>query len=277
MTDHVPAILEEHNSSGDVAVKQVYGTHQMLRSPATVCPNRQVFVKNAILAKISRQGLVEMGKFLEPIVLKERMVLQEPRRHLDHLYFIESGLVSLRIVAAGSILEVAVIGYRGAIGASLLVGPGVATHQSVVLFSGSAHRIRVDDLRRIMDKHPEIREQISRYVQALALHCAQTGLCGVRHDRERRLASWLCLTSDAVDAHVLPVTHEYLSSALGLRRASVTETLCRFEEQRLLRKTRGVLQIDERSGLQQRTCGCYKLISNAYASSEICDFSGKGG
>ncbi|WP_246174118.1 hypothetical protein [Bradyrhizobium paxllaeri] len=42
---------------------------------------------------------------------------------------------------------------------------------------------------------------------------------------------------------MIPVTHDYLSFALGLRRAGVTETLIRFEEQRLIRKMRGVLQI----------------------------------
>ncbi|PAY08532.1 cAMP-binding protein [Bradyrhizobium sp. UFLA03-84] len=263
MTDHVTAPLEALDSSKDAALKRVSGTQQMLRRP-----NTQSFVKNAILARVSLQDLAAIGEFLEPIILRERMVLQEPKRHLEHIYFIESGLVSLRIVAAGSILETAVIGYRGAIGASLLVGGHLSTHQSVVLFSGSAHRIRVEDLRQVMNERPEIGEQLSRYDEALALHRAQAGLCGVRHGREKRLASWLCLASDAVDAQVLPVTHEYLSAVLGLRRAGVTETLNRFEEQGLIRKRRGVLQIDERKGLEQRACGCYKLISDAYACSE---------
>ncbi|MGY4319220.1 Crp/Fnr family transcriptional regulator [Bradyrhizobium sp. JR3.5] len=268
MTDRVPAVLEELGGSANAVLNRVSGTQQMLRGPGTVCRSSRSFVKNAILAKCSPQDLAAIGQFLEPIVLKERTVLLEPKRPLDHVYFVESGLVSLRIVATGSILEVAVIGYRGAIGASLLVGRQISTHQAVVLFPGSAHRIRVEDLRRVMNDRPEIREHLSRYDQALALHCAQTGLCGVRHGREKRLASWLCLASDAVDAHVLPVTHDYLSSVLGLRRAGVTETLSQFEEQRLIRKRRGVLQIDERKCLEQRTCGCYKLVSDAYASSE---------
>ncbi|WP_247513561.1 Crp/Fnr family transcriptional regulator [Bradyrhizobium sp. 157] len=232
--------------------------------PGAVRPNTWSFVKNVILTSISRQDLAAIGEFLEPIVLKERMVLQQPKRHPGHVYFIESGLVSLRIVAAGSILETAVIGHRGAVGASLFVGEHLSTHQSVVLFPGNAHRIRVEDLCRVMTERPEIRKQLFQYLQALALHCAQTGLCGVRHDREKRLASWLCLASDALGAHVLPVTHDYLSSVLGLRRAGVTETLTQFEKQGLVRKMRGVLQIDGRKGLEQTACGCYKLISDAY-------------
>ncbi|WP_407169104.1 Crp/Fnr family transcriptional regulator [Bradyrhizobium sp. ORS 111] len=268
MTDLVPAVLEALDSSGNAPLKPVPGTHQMLRRPATVCPDRQSFVKNAILAKIPLQDLSAIGQFLEPIVLRERMILQEPKRPVEHVYFMESGLVSLRIVAAGSMLETAVIGYRGVIGMSFLWGGHSSNHQTVVLFRGSAHRIRVEDLRRVMKERPGIRERLFEYLQALTFQCIQAGLCGVRHDREQRLASWLCLASDAVDARVLPVTHDYLSSVLGLRRAGVTETLIRLEEQGVIRKTRGVLQIDERESLEQKACCCYKLVSSAYASSQ---------
>lgn len=239
----------------------------MLHRPTSERP-RARFVKNSILAGLSLQGLAVIGEFLEPIVLKEFMVLQEPKRHVDYVYFIESGLISMRITAEGSILETAMIGYRGAVGASLLFGEYRSTHQCVVLLAGRAHRIRADDIRRVMSEHPEIRGHLTCYAQALSLHCAQTGLCGVRHDREKRLASWLCLASDAVEAHVLPVTHDYLSSVLGLRRAGITETLNRFEEQGVICKSRGVLQIEDRYNLERKACCCYKVISAAYTVSD---------
>lgn len=268
MTDHLLSVLDGHNSSGAESLKAASDTHRVLHRPGTGRYNARPFLRNVILSSISLQELAAIGEFLEPIVLRERMVLQEPKKHLDHLYFIEAGVVSLRIVAGGSILETALIGHQGALGASLLVGGHLATHQSVVLFPGSAQRIRVEDLRRVVRERPEIREHLIRYAQALSLHSAQTGLCGVRHDREKRLACWLCLANDAFGADVLPITHDYLSSMLGLRRAGVTETLIRFEQQGLIRKTRGELQIRERRYLEQKACSCYKLIAGAYASTE---------
>nr|WP_244549952.1 helix-turn-helix domain-containing protein [Bradyrhizobium erythrophlei] len=119
-----------------------------------------------------------------------------------------------------------------------------------------------------MNERPHVQQQLSRYVQALALHSAQTGLCGVRHCRDHRLACWLCVTCDAIGDRVLPVTHDYLSGVLGLRRPGVTETLTRFEEKGLIRKTRGVLHIDDRERLELEACSCYGVIANAYASSE---------
>lgn len=230
--------------------------------------NKRPFVKNTILARISLSDLAAIGPFLEPIVLKERMNLQEPRKPVEHIYFVESGIISIRIVAAGSILETAVVGHRGAIGISFLLGGHISTHQSIVLLPGSALRIHVDDLRRVMNERPHILEHLSQYVQALNMHCAHMGLCGVRHELEQRVACWLCLACDALDGHVLPVTHDYLSTVLGLRRAGVTEALIQFEEQGLIRKMRGILQVDDRRCLEQRACGCYGIIASAYASAE---------
>jgi hypothetical protein len=76
------------------------------------------YIRNAILANLPLQDLSALGAFLEPVVLKQRMVLQEPNKPISRIYFVESGTVSLRVVAAGSILETAVVGYRGAITSS---------------------------------------------------------------------------------------------------------------------------------------------------------------
>ncbi|MGL3111908.1 helix-turn-helix domain-containing protein [Bradyrhizobium sp. BR 1432] len=90
---------------------------------------------------------------------------------------------------------------------------------------------------------------------------------GVWHKRDKRLASWLCLASWAADTDALPITHDYLSSVLGIALAGITETLNQFADQHLIRKMRGMSQIDERERLEQRACTCYKLVAEAYASS----------
>jgi CRP-like cAMP-binding protein len=212
--------------------------------------------------------LAAVGEFLEPIALKERMIVQELKKPVEHAYFVESGLISLRLVAAGSMLETAVVGSRGVIGASFLLGGHLPTHQSVVLFPGNALRIAIDDLRRVMSDRPGIQERLSRYVQALTQHSAQTGLCGVRHGLEQRLASWICLTCDATDGGALPITHEYFSTALGLHRSGVTRTLLRFERMGLIRKMRGVLHVDDRERLERVACNCCGIIANAYTAAE---------
>jgi CRP-like cAMP-binding protein len=228
--------------------------------------HRRQLVKNTILESFSPLEKAAIGPFLEAVDLKERIVLHDPRRPVDYVHFVESGVISLRMVAAGSVLETAIVGNQGAVGVSSVFGAHIPMPQSVVLFPGTALRIHVDHLCRLVNEHPRIRDTLTRYVQALVMHSAQTGFCGIRHSLEQRLASWLCLTCDAADRHVLPITHDSLSAILGLRRAGVTEALNRFEEQGLIQKTRGVLQICDRKHLEQKACSCYGIITKAYVS-----------
>ncbi len=228
--------------------------------------NGQTIVRNAILSKLSLPDFATIRPLLHSVVLKERMILHEPKKRVEHVHFIESGIVSLRTLAAGSILETAMVGCRGAVGVSVVLGGHVTIHQSIVLFPGSALIIHSEDLHRVLGECPQIRSHLLRYVQTLIVHGAQTALCGVCHDLEQRLACWLCLACDALDGRVLPITHDCLSTVLGLRRAGVTEALIRFEEQGLIRKMRGVLQVDDRQRLEQVACSCYGIIANSYVA-----------
>jgi CRP-like cAMP-binding protein len=231
--------------------------------------NRRSFVRNSILASLSLPDLAAVGEFAESIVLKERMVLHEPRRRIEHVYFIETGVVSLRIVAGQNFIESAVAGFQGAVGASALFGGHISTHQSVVLFPGNALRVHVDSLRRLINDRHQLRTRLSRHVQTLLMHSAQTGLCGVRHDLEQRVACWVCLTCDALGGQILHVTHDYLSDALGLRRPGVTEALIRFENEGLIYKTRGLLHVKERKRLEQKACSCYRIIAGECTSAGL--------
>jgi CRP-like cAMP-binding protein len=226
--------------------------------------HRQAPIRNGILRNFALADLACIGPFLKPVALKERAVLQEPRKRVEHINFVETGIVSLRTIATGCFLETAMVGSRGAVGASVALGADTAMHQSIVLVSGSALSIHADDLRRLMIERPQIREHLLRYIQALMVHGSQTALCGVRHDLEQRLACWLCIACDALDGDVLPITHDHLSTILGLRRSGLTQSLIRFEEEGLIRKSRGAMRVRERSLLQQKACGCYGVIASAY-------------
>jgi CRP-like cAMP-binding protein len=209
-----------------------------------------------------------MRPFLEFVSLKERAVLQEPQRRIQNIDFIETGIVSLTTLGTNSTVEAATVDYRGAVGFSVALGAALSVHRSVVLVSGTALRISADNLRRCMDERPQIRDNILRFVHSFMVHSSQTALCGIRHDLEPRLVRWLCLVCDALNCSALAITHDQLSEILGSRRATVTKTLLRLEEEGLVEKTRGVLQVRDRGRLRQRACSCYHIISDAYQARE---------
>jgi hypothetical protein len=167
-------------------------------------------------------------------------------------------------LASGCFLETATVGFRGFAPVSVVLGATASAHRSIVLASGSALRIRADDLGHVMRERPSIREHLLQYVQSIMIHGSQTALCGVRHQLEQRLSSWLCLASDALDSNVIKITHDRLSDITGLRRAGITQALTRLEGRGVVRKMRGSLQIQDRKLLEKQACSCYKIIADAH-------------
>jgi CRP-like cAMP-binding protein len=221
-------------------------------------------IGNSILRSLSSLDLDLIRPFLVPIKLNERSILQEPNKPVEYVNFVETGIISMMTLAGGSFLETATVGFRGFAPVSVVLGAAASAHRSVVLVSGSALRIRADDLGRVMRERPSIRERLLLYVQSIMIHGSQTALCGVRHQLEQRLSCWLCLASDALDSNVIKITHDRLSDITGLRRAGITQALTRLEGRGVVRKMRGSLQIEDRKLLEKQACSCYKIIADAH-------------
>ena len=189
---------------------------------------KRQLVRNHILARFSPAAFDYIRPLLQPVRLKERFVPQEPNRPIEYVNFIETGVISLMTLATGSILETAMVGSRGVVPVSVVLGARTCGYRSTVLVAGNGWRIRSDDLERAMHEFPEIREHLLLYVRSLMIHSSQIALCGVRHQLEKRLACWLSVACETLDGDVLPITHDHLSTILGFRRAGVTETLTWF-------------------------------------------------
>jgi CRP-like cAMP-binding protein len=225
---------------------------------------KSVTIKNRILAGLSLRDFDCLRHSLRLISLERGRVLTEANKAIEYVTFVESGIVSQLMLTSGRMLETAMVGRYGAVEASIALGVSTSIHKSIVLIPGMAFRIPVDDLLRCFEKHPQIREHFLHYVRSLMIHSSQTALCGVHHELEQRLASWLCLAWDILEGETLTITHDHLSFILGIRRSGITETLARFEEAGMIRKARGFLKIRERQLLELRACRCYNTITDAY-------------
>jgi hypothetical protein len=98
-------------------------------------------------------------------------------------------------------------------------------------------------------------------VHFLLIQNSQFALCNARHELQERLSRWLLLTRDRLDGDVIPVTHDMLSMMLGVRRAGITEALAALEQVGAVRRTRGAIEIADRSVLERRACECYRIIA----------------
>ncbi len=258
--------LEDQTGPGSLAVASSARPRQRATntSPSTVISEfrKSPNVRNGILGNLAVTEFACICPHLQAVSLKERAVLQDAGKPIEYVHFIEAGLVSLRTLTAGGVLETAMVGPHGAVGASVALGAETAIHYAVVLVAGSALKIRVDHLRQLMIERPLIREHLLQHIQQLMVHISQAAFCGVRHELEQRLAGWLSLACDTLDRDILPITHDHLSLILGLPRAGLTKSLIRFAEHGLIRKTRGFIQVRERALLREKACACYGTIAN---------------
>jgi hypothetical protein len=72
------------------------------------------------------------------------------------------------------------------------------------------------------------------------------------------------MAHDRLGVDALPLTHEFLSLMLGVRRAGVTETLHVLKGQGLIDHGRASITVRNRKGLERRAKGAYGVPEAEY-------------
>ena len=85
---------------------------------------------------------------------------------------------------------------------------------------------------------------------------------------EERTARWLLMTHDRVGADTFPLTQEFLSSMLAVRRATVNVATGVFKKAGLIRYVRGRVTVIDRHVLECASCDRHAAIERAYNCSE---------
>jgi CRP-like cAMP-binding protein len=67
------------------------------------------------------------------------------------------------------------------------------------------------------------------------------------------------MSSDRIGSDTMAMTHEFMSSMLGVRRAGVTTILGELSRSGLIRNGRQLLVITDRAGLEATACECYQI------------------
>jgi CRP-like cAMP-binding protein len=188
-------------------------------------------------------------------------VLQEAGEAIKHVYFPQSGMISLlAVMQNGSAVETATVGREGAAGAMSGLGSRVASHRSVTQIEGVASRITAARFEAAVSASTSIKDLLVRYSDCLMMMIQQSAGCNALHALETRLCRWLLQTRDRNDSNRLPLTQEFLSQMLGVRRTTLTLIARDLQAAGLIRYRRGNIEILDRSGLEAKACECYAVI-----------------
>jgi len=127
-------------------------------------------------------------------------------------------------------------------------------------------RMKSTTLRRLTENDGSLSRLLRRYSYSLWVQLSQSSVCNLYHPIDARLARWLLMTRDRMEANEFPITQEFLSSMLGVRREGVNKAAGKLQQQGLIRYTRGTLTILRPSDLVAMACKCYRIIKKEYDS-----------
>ncbi|MGO8975940.1 MAG: Crp/Fnr family transcriptional regulator [Steroidobacteraceae bacterium] len=123
--------------------------------------------RNRLLLALPARNLKRLMPELERISCQRGQVLMNADSALDHVFFPDSGVVSVvAVYADGSIIEMATVGREGFTDVQPIFGAKRSSIQLLVQIPGTAVRMSRVAFMRVMQSMPSFRSIMDAYVQA---------------------------------------------------------------------------------------------------------------
>src|SRR4030095_14322761 len=156
------------------------------------------------LSALTESDLSLLTPHLKPVDLPLRKRLETPQRSIEHVYFPDSGFVS--VVADGAPdqhVEVGLIGREGMTGLAVVLGADRTPNATFVQNAGAGQRIAADRLRDAMGKSSTLQPLLLLYAHTFLIQATQTAKANARSSLDERLARWLLMAHDRLDTDAL--------------------------------------------------------------------------
>jgi len=220
---------------------------------------------NLLISSLPRAERTRLLALCEPVQLALAEVLCEAGQVTRYVYFPTSSFISLIAeVDAQHGLEVGMAGREGMLGEHLLLGVVREPMKALVQGAGIALRVAAAPFRRELDNNAALRERLLKYLYVLMAQRTMSAACLRFHEIGPRLSRWLLMSQDRAGSANFPMTQEFVSSMLGVRRVGVTAAAGSLQRRGLIRYHRGDLTVLDRAGLMQASCSCYAACEQIY-------------
>ena len=222
--------------------------------------------RNRLLRALPSRDLKRLMPELERIRCQYRQILMDDDSSLDHVFFPDSGVVSVvAVYSDGSIIEMATIGREGFTDVQAAFGAKTSSARLLVQIQGSAAKMSRAAFTRAMESMPSFRGLMYAYSQAFLVQVMMSVACNGTHSLKQRLARWLLMMRDRCDEDALQITQNLLAEMLGAQRPSITIAARELERAGLIERGRRQVTIIDRQGLTKASCECYQLVRERVA------------
>jgi len=216
---------------------------------------------NRLLASLPKTEYKRLFPKLKTVNLILGEKLYGPGEAIKYVYFPNDSIISLiSELSATSWLEVGMVGNEGMAGLAIFMGVGTSSTRAIVQGSGTAMRMSSAAVRTEANRLGSLHQLLHRYSHSLLTQVSQSSACNRFHLVNARLARWLLMTNDRLGLEEFPLTQEFLSNMLGVRREGVSKAAGALQSAKLIRYSRGIITVLNRRGLEAKSCHCYAII-----------------
>ena len=220
---------------------------------------------NLLVASLSSVDNAVLRALLKPAYLTAQQVLFEGGDTIEAVYFPTDAIISMVVgLSTGQMVETAMVGRDGIVGASAALDGKYAANRAVVQFPGAAFVCEAQALKRAVLQSATLQSVLIRHEQTLLMQTQQSVACIAAHHIEARLSRWLLRARELSGSDSLPFTQEFLAEMLGVQRSSVSVVAHTLQQAGLIKYSRGRIQILNLDGLQETACECYAIVANNY-------------
>lgn len=226
----------------------------------------QVPVANSLLAALPREERRHLIDELEPVSLTYGEVLYEPGERMKYVYFPNESVVCLLTLGdQHQFLGVGLVGREGVVGIPLALEIRISPVRALVQGTGTAMRMKATPFLKELRQSQALQQELHRYTYSMMVQITQTAACNHFQVVEARLARWLLMTQDRMQASPFRLTQEFLSHMLGVLRPAVNKAARTLQQNKLISYNRANIAILDRKGLEAAASPCYEIAKDMLA------------
>lgn len=217
---------------------------------------------NRLLAALPPADLDRLLPRMSEVTFEHKETVYRLGGPIDFVYFPHTGVLSAVVLMSdGQTAEAAAIGCWGMTGVTAFLG---ATVSSEMVFCqvppARCWKMSAVDFSAEVARGAAFQKVIHAYSHAFLAASARSTACNCLHSVDERCARWLLTCHDQVGGDEFSLTHEFLATMLGVRRATVTVSASSLQAARIITYRHGRVKILDRAGLEKASCECYRAI-----------------
>lgn len=222
-------------------------------------------LSNQVLAQLPDASRDALARQMQRETMAAWQLIRDEGEPITRVYFPIDGIISIvSLTEEGSIGESYTAGRDGIAGAELLFGTNSIVQRTMCQVPGTFYSMDAQEFLTFTREDAAFDRLVRLYLHCMLALTAQSAACNLLHGLAERCARWLLLTHDRVGKDSFDLTHDILSTMLGVHRPAVTIAAGTLQKAGLIKYARGCITVTDRERLEQASCACYRVVEDEF-------------